>query len=596
MVEQNSNTLDSIDSGEILARLLGNPNKVDLASTPLQASPTLLPDHLIDVTDYRAELESVQERFADSAEPFDSSDAAKQLLDQVFSLADTNASTAPVVNPAGGKTQAIGASASGTPANGTPVGGTQAFHPSPSKLDSNYTNHSPSSEQFRRRIEELSTRLSISPQSLSRVPPHKDLLTGVAIKDNAFESKELSGVRPFDVSSVRTDFPALHQSINGHPLVWFDNAATTQKPKAVIDSLVNFYSQNYSNIHRAAHTLAARSTDAYEDAREQVRSFVNASSTKDIVFVRGTTEGMNFIANVAKSFLHERDEIVLTELEHHANIVPWQLIAQETGARIRVVPINDKGEIIFDEYRRILGHRTRIVSITHASNTLGTILPIHEMTQLAKKHNACVVIDGAQSIAHLPVDVRSIGCDFFVFSGHKVFAPTGIGAVYVAPHLHEKLPPWQGGGNMIVSVRFDDTTYAPAPAKFEAGTPSIGDAVGLAAAIRYLRQFNMGELEAHEHSLLHVASEGLRKIRGVTTYGDAVDKVGLVSFTLAGYETNDVGKELDRHGIAVRTGHHCAQPSLRHFGLESTIRPSFALYNTIKEVERMIDVVAKLAK
>lgn len=402
--------------------------------------------------------------------------------------------------------------------------------------------------------------------------------------------------RPFDVQAIRHDFPALQQSINGHPLVWFDNAATTHKPNQVIEALTQFYAFDYSNIHRAAHTLAARATDHYEAARETVRQFIRARSTNDIVFVRGTTEGINFIAHTCKDSLREGDEILLSELEHHANIVPWQMIARERRARIRVIPIDDRGEISLDDYRRLLNPRTRVVSLTHASNTLGTVLPIAEMTQLAHHHGAKVVVDGAQSIAHLPVDVGALDCDFYVFSGHKVFAPTGIGVVCVHPDLQDKLPPWQGGGNMIRRVSFDETIYADAPAKFEAGTPSIGDAVGLGAALNYLRQFDPLSVSAHEHSLLELATRELGKIRGLRIYGHAADKVGVVSFTLDGFSTESVGRELDRHGIAVRTGHHCAQPSLRHFGLESTVRPSFAIYNTSSEVERLVDVVTHLAR
>jgi cysteine desulfurase/selenocysteine lyase len=405
-----------------------------------------------------------------------------------------------------------------------------------------------------------------------------------------------AGYQPFNVESIRADFPALHQTINGYPLVWFDNAATTHKPQSVINAMTHFYSRDYSNIHRAAHTLAARSTDAYEDARDTIRDFINASSSKDIVFVRGTTEGINFIAQTCKGMLREGDEILLTEMEHHANIVPWQLISRETRARIRVIPFNDKGEILLEEYKHLLSPRTKIVSLTHASNTLGTILPVAEMTKMAHHYGAKVVVDGAQSIAHLPVDVRAIGCDYFVFSGHKVFAPTGIGVVYMHPDLHDKVPPWQGGGNMIRRVTFDETVYADAPAKFEAGTPSIGDAVGLGAALKYLRQFDPHAMLQHEHALLEHGTRLLAQIPGVRIYGEAIEKVGVISFTLNGYTTEQVGKEVDRYGIAVRTGHHCAQPSLRHFGLESTVRPSFALYNTHAEVEHFVNVIRHLAR
>lgn len=405
-----------------------------------------------------------------------------------------------------------------------------------------------------------------------------------------------AAARALDVRSIRSDFPALHQNINGHSLVWFDNGATTHKPIAVIEALSRFYACDYSNIHRAAHSLAARATDHYESARETVREFIHAQSTKDIVFVRGTTEGINFIAQTCKSFLKEGDEVLLTEMEHHANIVPWQLLADEMRLRIRVIPFDDDGDIMMDEYRRLLTHKTKIVSVTHASNTLGTILPVEEMASMAHRKGARFVIDGAQSVAHLPIDVQSLGCDFFVFSGHKVFAPTGIGVVYIHPDLQELLPPWQGGGNMIHRVSFDGTTFSDPPAKFEAGTPSIGDAVGLGAALRYLMQFDSASLLQHEHSLLEHASTSLQSIPGVTTLGHSRNKVGLVSFVLDRYTTDQVGKELDRQGIAVRTGHHCAQPSLRHFGLESTVRPSFALYNTHEEIDRMLEVIHRLAR
>ncbi len=397
--------------------------------------------------------------------------------------------------------------------------------------------------------------------------------------------------RHLDTAKIRQDFPALHQSVHGHDLIWLDNAATTHKPAQVISALSQFYARDYSNIHRAAHSLAARATDHYEAARDCIRHFIHADESKDIVFVRGTTEGINLIANTCGAFLHEGDEILLTELEHHANIVPWQLVARHRRARIRVVPINDRGELMMDELQRLLSHRTKIVSVTHCSNTLGTILPVEEIGVLAKKHGAKFVVDGAQSIAHLPIDVKSLGCDFFVFSGHKVYAPTGIGAVYIHPELQNLLPPWQGGGNMIHRVTFDETTYAPPPNKFEAGTPSIGDAVGLRSALEYLRQFDPEAVLEHEHQLLEFARTEIAKVPGVHLIGNPSRRTGVVSFVIDGFTTERVGRELDRHGIAVRTGHHCAQPSLRHYGLEATIRPSFAIYNTHQEVETMVRVL-----
>jgi cysteine desulfurase/selenocysteine lyase len=378
-------------------------------------------------------------------------------------------------------------------------------------------------------------------------------------------------------------------------LIWLDNAATTHKPQSVIDAMSHFYAHDYSNIHRAAHALAARATDHYEAARQTVSDAINASSTDDIVFVRGTTEGINLVANTVKGILREGDEILLSEFEHHANIVPWQMICKETRARLRVIPFDDSGELMMEEYRRLLGPRTRLVAVTHASNTLGTVLPIEEMTRLAHQHGAAILVDGAQSIAHMPIDVQAIGCDFFVFSGHKVFAPTGIGVVYMHPDMRALLPPWQGGGNMIRRVTFDETTYADAPAKFEAGTPSIGDAVGLKVAIDYLKQFDPAAVQAHEHALLDHAVRELKAIPAVTIYGNPTHKIGVVSFTLDGYTTEQVGQALDRVGIAVRTGHHCAQPSLRHFGLESTVRPSFAIYNTHEEVDVLAASVRRLA-
>lgn len=435
---------------------------------------------------------------------------------------------------------------------------------------------------------------SISPESTEAVTQVKH--SKLFYQPVKLSRPKSASIRAIDPVSIRDDFPALNQHINGHPLVWFDNAATTHKPRSVIDSMSSFYARDYSNIHRAAHSLAARATDHYEASRETVREFINAKSADDIVFVRGTTEGMNFIANACRSFLNDGDEILLSEMEHHANIVPWQMVARETRARIRVIPFDDSGELMMDEFRRLLSLKTKVVSITHASNTLGTILPVEEISAVARRYGAKVVIDGAQSIAHLPIDVTALDCDFFVFSGHKVYAPTGIGAVYIRPELQEILPPWQGGGNMIHRVTFDETTYAPPPNKFEAGTPSIGDAVGLRAALEYLRQFDINSVAAYEHSLLEYAISELKAIDGVRTIGAAIHRTGLISFTLDGFSTEQVGRELDRYGIAVRTGHHCAQPSLRHFGLESTIRPSFALYNTHVEVDRMIQVVRGLKR
>jgi cysteine desulfurase/selenocysteine lyase len=401
----------------------------------------------------------------------------------------------------------------------------------------------------------------------------------------------------FDVLTIRKDFPVLHQKIHGKQLVWFDNAATTQKPLSVINAVAQFYANDNSNIHRGAHTLAARATDAYEGAREKIRQFIGASSASEIIYVRGTTEGVNLVAQTwGRKFIQPGDEIVLSILEHHANIVPWQMLAQEKGARIKVVPVNDRGEIIMEEYTKLLGPRTKFVSLTQASNGLGTILPVREMIQLAKRFDAKVLIDGAQSVAHIPVNVQDLNADFFVFSGHKIFAPTGIGVVYGKRELLEIMPPWQGGGNMIQDVRFEETIYNEAPAKFEAGTPSIGDAIGLGAALDYVRKIGLDNIGRYEHELTEYATEKLIRIPGLRIIGTARNKVGVVSFVLNKLPNEEVGKLLDREGIAVRTGHHCSQPSLRRFGVEGTIRPSLAFYNTKGEIDRLAEVINNIQR
>lgn len=404
-----------------------------------------------------------------------------------------------------------------------------------------------------------------------------------------------TGARPFDVASIRKDFPVLHQQVHGKPLVWLDNAATTQKPQSVIDAVSNYYSKDNSNIHRGAHTLAARSTDAFEQAREKVQRFIGASSAKEIIYVRGTTEGINLIAQTyGRKFLQPGDEIILSTLEHHANIVPWQMVAREKGAVIRVIPVNDRGEVMLEQYQALLGPRTRLVSLAHASNALGTILPVVEMIQMAKRFNARVLVDGAQSVAHLPVNVQQWDVDFFVFSGHKIFGPTGIGAVFAKEELQEIMPPWQGGGNMIKNVTFEETTYSPPPAKFEAGTPNIADAVGLGAALDYVNRLGLSNIAKYEHELLEYGTEKLREINGLRLIGTAREKVGVLSFVLPNRRTEEIGRALDAEGIAVRSGHHCAQPSLRRFGLESTVRPSLSLYNTKDDLDRLADAVRRI--
>ena len=413
----------------------------------------------------------------------------------------------------------------------------------------------------------------------------------------AGKSVPASGPRPFDVPAIRRDFPILNQQVHGKPLAWLDNAATTQKPQSVIDALADFYAHDNSNIHRGAHTLAARATDAFEQARQKVQAYLGASSAKEIVFVRGTTEGINLVAQTyGRKFLQPGDEIVLSTLEHHANIVPWQMIAKEKGAVLRVIPVTDRGEIMLESYQAILGPRTKLVALAHASNSLGTILPVAEMTQMARRYNARVLIDGAQSVAHMPVNVQQLDCDFFVFSGHKIFGPTGIGVVYAKEEMLEIMPPWQGGGNMIRNVTFEETSYAEAPAKFEAGTPNIADAVGLGAALDYVSRLGLPNIAKHEQELLQYATQQLVRIDGLRLIGTAREKVGVLSFVLKERRTEDVGRMLDLEGIAVRAGHHCAQPSLRRFGLEATVRPSLAFYNTTEEIDRLAEAVKRILR
>ena len=412
----------------------------------------------------------------------------------------------------------------------------------------------------------------------------------------AAPAADTSAHPPFDVNAIRRDFPILRERVNGKPLVWFDNAATTQKPQAVIDRLKKFYEHENSNIHRAAHELAARATDAYEGARETVRRFIGAGSTDEIVFVRGTTEAINL---VAKSWgVHNvgpGDEIIVSHLEHHANIVPWQQLAASQGARLRVIPVDDSGQVLLDEYQKLLNDRTKIVAVTQVSNALGTVVPVREIVALAKRVGACTLVDGAQSISHMRVDVRALDADFFVFSGHKIFGPTGIGALYGKKAVLDAMPPWQGGGNMIADVTFEKTIYHGPPARFEAGTGNIADAVGLGAALEYVERIGIENIGRYEHALLDYATHRMAPIPGVRLVGTARDKASVLSFILDGYTTQEVGEALNEEGIAVRTGHHCAQPILRRFGLEATVRPSLAFYNTCEEVDRMVDVVRRLA-
>ena len=401
---------------------------------------------------------------------------------------------------------------------------------------------------------------------------------------------------PFDVEAVRRDFPILAERVNGRPLVWFDNAATTQKPQAVIDRLAHFYEHENSNIHRGAHELAARATDAYEGARDAVARFLGAPSSDDMVFVRGTTEAINLVAQSwGRANVGPGDEIVISHLEHHANIVPWQQLAAEQGARLRVIPVDGSGQILLDEYRSLLSDRTRLVAVTHVSNALGTVVPVHRIVEQAHAAGARVLIDGAQSVPHLPVDVQALDPDFYVFSGHKIFGPTGIGALYGKQDVLESMPPWEGGGNMIQDVTFERTIYQRPPTRFEAGTGNIADAVGLGAALDYLQRIGIENVARYERALLDYATPALQTVPGLRLIGTAPDKVSVLSFVLDGYQPEEVGQALNRDGIAVRAGHHCAQPILRRMGHEATVRASLSLYNTCEEVDVLVAALHRLA-
>ncbi len=400
----------------------------------------------------------------------------------------------------------------------------------------------------------------------------------------------------FDPQALRGDFPALAERVHGRPLVWLDNGATTQKPEAVIERLGHFYRHENSNIHRGAHAMAARATDAYEDAREKVARFLHASCSEEVVFVRGTTEAINLVAQAwGRQNVRAGDEIVITWLEHHANIVPWQQLCQATGARLRVAPVDDSGQVMLDEYERLLSERTRIVAFSHVSNALGTITPVQEMTALAHRHGALVLVDGAQAVSHMPVDVQLLDSDWYAFSGHKVFGPTGIGVLYGKLDLLNSTAPWQGGGNMIRDVTFERTLYQPAPARFEAGTTSIADAVGLGAALDYLERIGMDSIARYEHELLAYATAQLVGIPGLDQIGTAPEKAAVLSFVLAGLTPEEVAQALDHEGIAVRAGHHCAQPIVRRFGHEGTVRATLALYNTYEDIDTLIAALRRIA-
>ena len=398
-----------------------------------------------------------------------------------------------------------------------------------------------------------------------------------------------TSVNSFDVARIREDFPILKETVNGKSLVYLDNAATSQKPQVVIDALVNYYMTENSNVHRGVHTLSQRATDSYEAARVKVQQFLNAADDKEIVFVRGTTEGINLVAQTyGRQNVGEGDEIIISAMEHHSNIVPWQILCQEKGAHLKVVPVNDDGELLLDEYEKLLSPRTKLVSIVHQSNALGTINPAEQIVELAHARGVPVLLDGAQAVAHVPIDVQRIGCDFYVFSGHKLYGPTGVGALYGRADLLDAMPPYQGGGEMIRSVTFEKTLYNVIPAKFEAGTQNIAGSVGLGVAIDYVNGLGMANIAAYEGELLAYGTQKLSEIEPVRLIGTARDKGSILSFVMENAHPHDVGTILDAEGIAVRTGHHCAQPLMDRYGVPATIRASLAFYNTKEEIDTLV--------
>ncbi len=397
---------------------------------------------------------------------------------------------------------------------------------------------------------------------------------------------------PFDVARLRADFPILGRQVHGKPLVYLDNAASTQMPRQVIDRLVLYQTTEHANVHRGVHSLSQEATNAYEGTREKVRAFINAPSTKEVIFTRGTTEGINLVAHAfGRAFVKAGDEVLITALEHHANIVPWQMLCEDVGAKLVVAPINDAGELLLDEWAALLSEKTRLAAFTHVSNALGTILPVKQMVALAAAKGVPTLIDGAQAALHVPIDVQDLGCDFYVFSGHKMCGPTGIGVLYGRREWLEKMKPWQGGGDMILSVTFEKTVYNQLPYKFEAGTPPIAAAVGLGAAIDYVQAIGVARIGAYEHELLEQATKALGEVAGVRLIGTAREKAAVVSFEVEGVHPHDVGTILDQEGVAIRAGHHCAQPLMNRLGVPATARASFAFYNTPAEVDALVAAI-----
>ena len=416
--------------------------------------------------------------------------------------------------------------------------------------------------------------------------------SGLTSKQYRDESQGL-----FPVERIKQSFPTLKQLVHGKPLIYLDNAATSQKPQEVIDTIEEYYTRDNSNVHRGLHELSERATRAFEDARGEVKRFLNASEDREIIFVRGTTEGINLVANsYGRKRVQQGDEIIISGMEHHSNIVPWQILCEEKGAVLRVVPINDDGELLLDEYEKLLNQRTRLVAMTHVSNALGTINPVKQIVEMAHSHDIPVLIDGAQAVPHQSVDVLDMGCDFYVFSGHKLFGPTGIGVLYGKAQLLESMPPYQGGGEMIQSVTFEKTLYKGIPHRFEAGTPNIVGAIGLGAAIRYVSNIGLERITAYERELLTYATDALSEVDGIRLIGTAKDKASILSFILKGVHAHDIGTILDQEGIAIRTGHHCAQPVMQRFGVAATARASLALYNTREEIDTMVKTLYKVVE
>lgn len=401
----------------------------------------------------------------------------------------------------------------------------------------------------------------------------------------------------FDLVKIRGLFPVLHQEVHGRPLVYFDNAATTQKPQAVLDALRNYYEHDNSNIHRGAHTLADRATRHYETTREKVKDFINSRESAEVIFTKGTTESINLVAQTfGRKFIGKDDEIIISTMEHHSNIVPWQMLCEEKGAKLRVIPIQENGEIVFEEFEKLLNPKTKLVSIVHASNALGTINPVKKIIQSAHEIGAKVLLDGAQSTSHLEIDVQELDCDFLAFSAHKVYGPTGLGVLYGKREILEEMPPFLGGGEMIKEVSFEKTTYNEIPFKFEAGTPNIADVIAFGQALDFIQSLGKKQIKAHEDDLLSYANQLTKDIKGFIPVGTAADKVSVLSFNIQDMHPFDVGQMLDARGIAVRTGHHCTQPLMHRFGIEGTVRASFAVYNTKSEIENMAEGIAKIAR